>query len=196
MRYRRPLILAAVVAAAAVLVAGCGGGSSPGVANLGSSTSTSSSSPSGNPTQTQIQQAQRDMVRFVDCMRSHGLPNLPNPAVAPRAFKNAMANQSSGAQSAYTACAHLQPGGGPPNQSTATSQAQTAALLAFARCLRSHGFPSFPDPTSSGQLTHEMLAQARIDLHEPAVVQAADRCTSVTHGVITKAVVARFVAGH
>jgi hypothetical protein len=70
------------------------------------------------------------------------------------------------------------------------------ALLAFARRLRSHWFPSFPDPTSSGQLTREMLATAGIDLQARAVVQAADACTSVTHGVITKAVVANFVAGH
>ena len=68
-------------------------------------------------------------------------------------------------------------------------------MLAFARCLRSHGFPSFPDPTSSGELTHEMLASAGIDLHQPAVLQAADACVSVTHGVITRADVARFVAG-
>jgi hypothetical protein len=71
----------------------------------------------------------------------------------------------------------------------------TGPLLAFARCLRSHGFPKFPDPNRSGQLTHQMLAQAGIDLHEPALLQAADACTSVTHGVITKAAVARFVAG-
>jgi hypothetical protein len=40
-----------------------------------------------------------------------------------------------------------------------------------------------------------MLARAGIELHLPAVVQAADACTSVTHAVITKAVAARFVAG-
>ena len=60
-------------------------------------------------------------------------------------------------------------------------------MLAFARCMRSHGFPSFPDPTSTGELTHEMLANAGINLHQPAVVQAADACVGVTHGVITKA---------
>jgi hypothetical protein len=68
-------------------------------------------------------------------------------------------------------------------------------MLAFARCLRSHGFPDFPDPTSSGQLTHEMLATAGINLRQPALVPAADACVSVTHGLITKAAVARFVAG-
>ena len=49
--------------------------------------------------------------------------------------------------------------------------------------MRSHGFPSFPDPTSSGQLTHEMLANAGINLHQPAVLQAADACVGVTHGL-------------
>jgi hypothetical protein len=70
-----------------------------------------------------------------------------------------------------------------------------AALLAFARCLRSHGFPSFPDPTSSGQVTNQMLASAGINLNQPAMLQVADACVSVTHGLITKAAVARFVAG-
>ena len=41
-----------------------------------------------------------------------------------------------------------------------------------------------------------MLARAGIDIHQPALLRAADSCTSVTHGVITRAVVARFVAGH
>ena len=68
-------------------------------------------------------------------------------------------------------------------------------MLAFARCIRSHGFPNFPDPTSSGQITHEMVASAGINLHQPAVLQAGDACASVTHGAITKATVARFVAG-
>jgi hypothetical protein len=61
--------------------------------------------------------------------------------------------------------------------------------------MRGHGFPSFPDPTSSGRLTREMLANAGINLHLPAVLQAADACVSVTHGVITTTAVARFVAG-
>lgn len=77
----------------------------------------------------------------------------------------------------------------------AHSPAQIAAFVAFAHCIRTHGFPSFPDPTSSGRLTHEMLANAWINLLQPAVLPAADACVSVTHGVITKAIVARFVGG-
>jgi hypothetical protein len=68
-------------------------------------------------------------------------------------------------------------------------------MLAFAGCIRSHGFPSFPDPTSNGTVTHQMLDAAGINLHQPAVLQAGYACTSVTHGLITRSDVARFVAG-
>ena len=197
MRRNRPLILSTLAATAlALLAAGCGGGSSPGVANVNNSTSTSSSTSAGPPTEALIQQEQRDAVRFVHCMRSHGVANIPEPTVSPRGFKNAFNSPTPAFQSAYSTCGHLLPAGHAQNQNTPNTRAQIVALLAFARCLRSHGFPGFPDPTARGELTREMLARAGIDLHETAVVRAADTCTSVTHGVITRAVVARFVAGH
>ncbi len=175
--------MAAAAIAAATLVAACG------------SNSSSSSSSGGHPTQAQIQQEQQDAVRFADCMRSHGVPGFPDPTTSPHAFKNAFNTKSPAFQSGAMVCRHLLPGGGHPNQTAVHSQAQIAAMLAFARCLRSHGFPNFPDPSSTGELTHEMVASAGINLHQPAVLQAGDECTSVTHGIITKAVVARFVAG-
>ena len=171
--------MAVVAIAATTAIAACG------------SKSPSSSSLGGQATP--AAQTNQAMIPFVDCMRSHGVPDFPDPGS--RAFKNAFNTQSPAFKAAYTACQHLQPGGGPPNQSPAHSQAQIAAVLAFARCMRSHGFPNFPDPTSSGQITHEMLANAGINLHQPAVLPAADACVSVTHGVITKATVARFTAG-
>ena len=61
--------------------------------------------------------------------------------------------------------------------------------------MRMHGILNFPDPTSSGQVTHEMLAKAGVSVHQPGVLQAADACVSVTHGALTKAAVARFAAG-
>ena len=128
-------------------------------------------------------------------MRSHRMPNLFHPT-SPYELERwliSSAAQSSAAQSAETTCAHLLPGG-LPGENAAQSQAQKAALLAFASCVRNHGFPSFPDPTSSGQLTPQMLANAGINLHQPAVLQAGDACVSVTHGVINKAAVASAVA--
>jgi hypothetical protein len=176
-------VAAAAIAAAAVIAA-CG------------SSSPSSSRSGGRLT---YAQAQQDAVNFAGCMRSHGVPNFPDPT-SPHQFKASMSPSSALARSpafrsAASACQHLLPGGGPPSESAAHSEVQIAALLAFARCLRTHGFPNFPDPTSGGQVTHEMLASAGINLHQPRVLQAAAACVGVTHGVITKAGVARFVAG-
>jgi len=185
MRSRRPSILAAVVAAAALalVVAACGG-SSPH-----RSTSASGSGPP--PTQAQTQQ----MVRFADCMRSHGVPGFPDPNADFGAFKQAVNSNSPAFASAMPHCQQLLPNL-QSSESTAEPHSHTVALLAFARCLRGHGFPNFPDPSTSGQVTHEMIASAGINLQQPAVLHAADACVGVTHGVITPAIVARFVAGH
>ena len=131
-------------------------------------------------------------------MRSHGVSNFPDPTTDPRAFKeslNPTTAHSPAFQPAVSACQHLMPRGG-QSQSPRPSQAQITAELAFARCLRSHGFRNFPDPSTTGEITHEMLANAGINIHQPAVVQAADACVGVTHGFLTRADVARFVAGH
>ena len=181
-RYQFP----AAAIAVGIALTGCGGGSN----------SPASSSSGGQPSQARIAQEQRDVVAFADCMHSHGVSNLPDPTISPRGFKEALSPdtaQSPAFRFALTSCQHLLPS--PPDESAAQNRARTAVLLAFARCLRGRGFPSFPDPKSDGQVTHEMLAQAGINLHQPGVLPAADACVGVTHGVITKAAVARFVAG-
>ena len=87
--------------------------------------------------------------------------------------------------------------GGSPGtgQSAEQSQAHSAAMLAFARCMRRRGFANFPDPTGQGQLSPQMVTAAGIDLHQPAVLKAGLACTSVTHGVLTRAAVERAVTG-
>jgi hypothetical protein len=139
------------------------------------------------------------MVAYAQCMRTHGVPRFPDPTgsggnskqAATRAFKEVSNSQ---AEAAQTACQHLQPNGGQPSK--AELARHIGDLLAFARCIRAHGVPRFPDPSSSGQVTHAMLADAGVDVHQPAVLRAADACVSVTHGALTKAAVARFAAGH
>jgi hypothetical protein len=179
----RSLPLAAI--ALTVLIAGCGGSNPPA----------SSDSPGSGGHSTQAPSLQ-DVLKFTSCVRSHGVPNVPDPGT--RGWKAVLGSQAPAVLAAERTCNRLVPGGGPSNQSQSQTQApaQTAAMLAFARCIRSHGFPNFPDPTSSGQLTHQMVANAGISLHQPAVLQAGDACVSVTDGIITKAAVANFVAGH
>lgn len=128
-------------------------------------------------------------------MRSHGVSSFPDPGTGSFKFALAPSSPKSPAfQSAFPVCRHLLPDDGAQGQETHSST-QIAAALAFARCIRSHGFPSFPDPSSAGDLTHEMIAAAGINLHQPAVLRAGDACAGLTHGFITKTDVARFVAG-
>jgi hypothetical protein len=123
-------------------------------------------------------------------MRSHGVRDFPDPTSFGQ-FKHEFHSSvlSPAFQSAAADCQHLLPGGG-PHQSAAPSQGRIAAGRAFARCMRSHGFPSFPDPSSTGE-----LSAAGIDIHQPAFLRTADVCVSTTHGFLTKADVARYVAG-
>lgn len=180
-------VRSAVIAAAScsLLLAACGSGSSATVGASGQD--------SGHPTPAQ---ARRETLAFTACMRAHGVAGLANPA--PSDLKAELAPSTPHSpefQAALPTCSHLLPFG-EPHETASQTQARKAAAMAFARCIRNHGFPSFPDPSTSGQLTHEMLAAAGINVHQPAVLQAGDACAMVTHGFITKAIVARFVAGH
>jgi hypothetical protein len=42
-------------------------------------------------------------------------------------------------------------------------EASTSQTLAYARCMRSHGVPSFPDPTSSGLPKAEVVSARRVN---------------------------------
>ncbi len=142
-----------------------------------------------------VAQADAALERFASCMRRHGVAGLPSPVASPAAFKHSFGTTTPVYTAALGICQRLIPGQQNNGQSAARSARQIRAMLAFANCIRGHGFPRFPDPTSRGELNHEMLAAAGIDLHQPAVAQAADACVGVTHGVITRALVARFIAG-
>ena len=179
------LSTAAAAIAAATVIAACGSNSP---------TSTGPSRSAGHHTYAQTLQ---DDVRFAGCMRSHGVSNFPH-LTSPYEFKDwliSSAAQSAADQPAETGCQHLLPGGSGPHQSEAHSQAQIAAMLAFARCMRSHGFPSFPDPTNQGRLTPEMVTVAGIDLHQPGLLRAGLACVPVTNGLLTRGAIEQAVHG-
>jgi hypothetical protein len=89
-------------------------------------------------------------IRFSDCMRSHGVPNFPDPGSGggvqiPQG--SAINPQSPAFQSAQNACSKLIPGSGPSRGHP--SETRKLAMLKLAECMRSHGLSTFPDPTSS-----------------------------------------------
>jgi hypothetical protein len=181
MRAKPRSILACAVVCGAV--AGCG--------STGPSTTTGTSARQGPAAAA---------FAFSRCMRTHGVSDFPDPQVTTspgqtsiRIRAVAKDNGSPTFKAAQQACQHLMPG--PQNASPAQQQAHARALLAFARCLRSHGLPNFPDPTSQGRLSMEMINAAGINLHAPNVLPAARACVSVTHGAITGADVERAING-
>jgi hypothetical protein len=87
-------------------------------------------------------------LRFAECMRSHGVPNFPDPPAGGGPLKivsgSGIDPQSPAFQSAQSACFKLLPGKAGPGGS---SESRKLQLLTLARCMRAHGVTSFPDPT-------------------------------------------------
>jgi hypothetical protein len=125
-------------------------------------------------------------LQFSKCMRSHGVPKFPDPSsgggirVTPGSGLNP---KSPSFQAAQKLCRPKLPGGGPG--AIKPTKAEFAAALRFAKCMRTHGLPHFPDPVASvpaggGPIIslHGMVfrpSQA-IEPLEPACRQAAARC--------------------
>jgi hypothetical protein len=142
-----------------IAVPACSSGSpSPGVANAGSATPTASQTPGGaqgSGSQGGSQLGSGGLtVAFSECMRSHGEPKFPDPnsqGVVGSLIQLGIDPNSPQFQAARKVCAHLANGPEPGGQQ---SQSQnTAAALKFASCMRSHGFPHFPDPNSNGSIS-------------------------------------------
>jgi hypothetical protein len=171
-RYRNPrragtLAAAAAAAAIAVLARVCGASAAPSA---------------GVPSYAQE-------IALVGCMRSHGVPNFPDPnasggySLTPNGSlvgaNGSVDINSSQAQTAYGDCRHLLPGGPTISQLEQDvqqeQQAQAQALpleLKYSQCMRSHGVPNFPSP---GQATTSPGSPA-INVNSPTFVAASNAC--------------------
>lgn len=182
--FARALLGFAALASLVLLAAGCGGASSSGhVAQLGS-TGTRPAPPAGaSSVGSGPGAAVAAAVRFANCMRSNGVTNYPDP------------NSSGGQQSlsqispdsptflrAYDACRkYASSGAGVPPE---PSPAELRFALAFARCVRKHGFPQFPDPLSTISLQPTFtlgpgmyfLINGNYQVQSPAFTHAAKIC--------------------
>jgi len=80
-------------------------------------------------------------------MRSHGVPSFPDPDAQGEfpPFSTGVSKQTSVA--ANETCKNLLPSGGGSSAGTReAAQQKLAFALTVARCMRSHGFPTYPDP--------------------------------------------------
>jgi hypothetical protein len=165
-RFYAVLITLVVISTCSVLIAACGssGGQSSGAAT-GS--------------------AEIPALKLADCMRSHGVPNFPDPSSGGGGVNltSGVNPQSPAFKSARRACAKLVPGGKPGGSSA--TESQFLAALSFAKCMRTHGFPAFPDPTHFDSPPGPILivgrglyfrVSAQFDPNTPAATRAMARC--------------------
>jgi hypothetical protein len=167
---------AAAAVVLGVTVAGCSGGSkSPAVPAAGSQrTTTAAPAPrSGVPAQTPLAQAEA----YSQCMRSHGVPNFPDPVLTPGGgygYRTSGIDPNSAAfQGALQACKALPSPWQPTSQPL--SPAQQQAWLTWAKCIRAHGVPNFPDPAFSGRAVQISGAGGS---SSPQLQAAMDACKS------------------
>ena len=84
---------------------------------------------------------------FAQCVRSHGVPDFPDPQNGHFLISGADQNNPN-FNSAVNACQHLLGPGGISNGGGSNN----AALLSFSHCMQTHGVPQFPDPTANGAI--------------------------------------------
>jgi len=185
----------------AVALAGCGGGSSsPAVAHISSAKSASSGGTTGEDSSAEgATGPEQAGLAYAHCMRSHGVPNFPDPKAAGGLFRlgGGIDPRSPVFRSAQTQCQKLMPGGGigsgpPPSAQTLTR------FLRVAQCMRSHGVPNFPDPKTSAPANPRaalgggggvisdiegviLVFPSTIDERSPQFTQAATACAFPLH---------------
>ncbi len=152
----RALLLASALAGPSLLVSACGG------------------VPSSHASAQSAQQ--NAALAYSRCMRSHGVQNFPDPDaqgdfpdVPPGVPKQTFAT-------AKYACVHLLSHGGGGGAETGGDQLKLTFALKVARCMRSHGFPRYPDPTTSSQGSGTRFDGTGIDTKSPQFQTAEIGC--------------------
>jgi hypothetical protein len=167
---RRATALAVVVIGIGRLAFGCGG-SSP-----------KSSGPGPSPAQ-----AVKKAVEFSVCMRSHGVPDFPDPQIsgsgggvqakitvtAHGGAAGGLNPNSPAFKTAQQACRKLLPNGGSPSGGGANGAQQQSQALKLAGCMRAQGVRDFPDPGPGGTFN----LPSDIDQQAPGFKSALQACT-------------------
>jgi hypothetical protein len=119
-------------------------------------------------------------VSYTNCMRSHGVPGYPDPSSTgqlPVIHNPQKVGVSYGVlTAAVTACQHLWPYQG---LTQVQEQQELAVAVKFAGCMRSHGVPNWPDPTTdatSGRVEFVIGLSSGIDPYSSQIDAKAQVC--------------------
>ena len=179
----KQLVAALIATALSLLAVACSDGSSPSTGSSGSpAAGRSANSPSA--------------VAYAHCVRSHGVPNYPDPGnggALPKTSPQHLGVSSSQLQAAQRACQRLLPSTASFHQQTqqcmltgdcppALVRQILTAELRLARCMRAHGVPNWPDPTidSEGRPAFNVSARGIDPHHSPYINSKIGVCEQLT----------------
>jgi hypothetical protein len=170
----------------AVTAAGCGNKpTSAGVAQLPSA-STTTTTTSQNAGSLTGKSKRESLYRFSACMRSHGVPNFPDPQPSGGGVSltidshNGLNPDAPQFKAASKSCEKLLPNDGKADPAAVARD--RAQMLKFSACMRSHGLTDFPDPTVSGgdvQLSLGDKRNSSLNPSSPAFQAAQKACQSL-----------------
>ena len=189
-RHRRTaaaLITAVVVAVLSAACSGIGSGSSTGSgASPIAGTSTGSAS----------------AVAYSACMRSRGVPNFPDPDSSgqlPKGDAQRFGVSSSALQAARQSCRQLLPNNGGAVNAGSIQHCMLAGDCpqplvqqvlteerSFARCMRAHGVPNWPDPTIDSQgrpVFAVSISKDGFDPYSPQIWAKGNECSRLMPGL-------------
>ena len=183
-RTPRPLSLLLTVVATAALLAACGAAPS--------APSADSTSTVGTATLSDLTQA---FLSYAQCARTHGLPDLPDPVVDVQG-NDTYPGYTGGdrprwPQSVITGCAtvwdHVHAVRAAYDASHGMAGRGGGAMtpaqaLAFSRCIRQHGFPTYPDPGPDGTIRNAPPGFDKRNLSEAAKAAIIACSEQVLHG--------------
>jgi len=162
------MVIRTALAAVAALLAAAACGSSPASPRVAGSTGGPAAAV-GSPHATTAAQRTRAWLDFAACIRAHG-GSLPDPSFDPNGNPQWSVNPKTVPRAALLACqSDLQGTSGGKNDQAPTA-AELAQLTRYARCVRQHGLPNFPDPNP------QTGGFDGIDKTSPALQAAAQAC--------------------
>ena len=147
---------------------------------LAAACSSSKTPASGGSASSRVSHAMAQALAYSRCMRSHGISDFPDPSgsggdirFSAHGGPNSDLNPTNPQyQAARQACRSLLPGGMAAAHQSAQKIAEEAKL---ATCMRSHGYPDFPDPNGQGAFDF-----SGIDRNAPAFQSALNTCEAAS----------------
>jgi hypothetical protein len=142
----RSVRLIPIAALAAIALAACGSSSDNAtVPRLAGGTQSTASAPSGTDGLAAWRAA-------VACARQHGMPSVPDPVVDADGRPSIPGGTPALIPAVLSACGkEIQAIGGSASGNPNETASDIQALLRVAACMRTHGYPRWPDPTERGE---------------------------------------------